>query len=86
MPSSTYTWVLAMGRPMMAGPGVAPERIKALRDAYGRAMSDPGLIEEAKKGQMDLEYTAGTELQAQITEIISQPREVIDLVKKVLAD
>ena len=49
-------------------------------------MRDPGLIEEAKRGQMDLEYTAGTELQAQITEIISQPREVIDLVKKVLAD
>ena len=75
-----------MGRPMMAGPGVTPERINALREAYGRAMRDPGLVEEAKKGQMDLEYTAGTELQAQITEIISQPREVIELVKKVLAD
>jgi tripartite-type tricarboxylate transporter receptor subunit TctC len=75
-----------MGRPMMAGPGVPPERIKALRDAYGRALRDPGLIEEAKKGQMDLEYTAGTELQAQIKEIISQPREVIELVKKVLTD
>jgi hypothetical protein len=35
---------------------------------------------------MDLEYTAGTELQAQIKEIISQPREVIELVKKVLTD
>jgi tripartite-type tricarboxylate transporter receptor subunit TctC len=71
---------------MMAGPGVPPERIKALRDAYGRAMRDPGLIEEAKKGQMDLEHTAGEELQEQVKEILSQPREVIDLVKKVLAD
>ncbi len=75
-----------MGRPMMAGPGVPQERIKALRDAYGRALRDQGLIEEAKKGQMDLEYTAGTELQAQIKEIISQPREVIELVKRVLTD
>ena len=75
-----------MGRPMMAGPGVPAERIKALREAYARAMRDPGLIEEAKKGQMDLEHTSGEELQGQIKEMMSQPREVIDLVKKVLAD
>jgi hypothetical protein len=49
-------------------------------------MRDPGLIEEAKKGQMDLEHTSGEELQGQIKEMMSQPREVIDLVKKVLAD
>ena len=30
------------GRPMMAGPGVPPERIKALRDAYGKALVEVG--------------------------------------------
>ena len=74
------------GRPMMAGPGVPPDRIRALRDAYGKAMRDPNLIEEAKKGQMDMEHTPGEELQAQIKELLNQPREVIDLVKKILAD
>ena len=74
------------GRPMMAGPGVPPEWIRALRDAYGKAMRDPNLIEEAKKGQMDMEHTPGEELQAQIKELLNQPREVIDLVKKILAD
>jgi hypothetical protein len=74
------------GRPMMAGPGVPPDRIKALREAYGKAMRDPGLIEEAKKGQMDLEHTPGEELQAQIKDLLNQPREVVDLVKKILAD
>jgi tripartite-type tricarboxylate transporter receptor subunit TctC len=75
-----------MGRPMMAAPGVPPQRIKALREAYAKALRDPGLIEEAKKGQMDLEYSAGEDLQAQIREIMGQPREVVELVKKVLAD
>ena len=74
------------GRPMMAGPGVPPERIKALREAYGKALRDPGLIEEAKKSQMDMEHTPGEELQAQIKELLNQPREVVDLVKKILAD
>ena len=50
------------GRPMMAGPGVPRDRIKTLRDAYGKAMRDPSLIDEAKKGQMDMEYTPGEEL------------------------
>ena len=71
---------------MLAGPGVTPERIKALREACRKAMRDPGLIEEAKMGQMDLEHTSGKEPKGQIKEIMSQPREVIELVKKVLAD
>jgi hypothetical protein len=46
------------------GPGTPPDRLKTLRDAYAKAMRDPGLIEEAKKGQMDMEYTPGEELQS----------------------
>jgi hypothetical protein len=49
-------------------------------------MRDPSLIDEAKKGQMDMEYTPGEELQAQIKELLNQPHEVVDLVKKILSD
>ena len=74
------------GRPMLAGPGNPPERIKILREAYAKAMRDPGLIEEAKKGQMDMEHTPGEELQALMKELMNQPPDVIERVKKVLAD
>ena len=74
------------GRPMVAGPGIPPERIKILRDAYAQAMRDPGLIEEAKKSQMDMEYTSGEELQASLKEIMDQPRDVLDRVKKILTE
>ena len=74
------------GRPMLAGPGVPTERIKLLRDAYAQAMRDPGLIEEAKKSQMDMEHTPGEELQELMKELMNQPPDVIDRVKKVLAD
>lgn len=70
------------GRPMLAGPGNPPDRIKMLREAYARAMRDPGLIEEAKKSQMDMEHTHGEELQILMKELMSQPRDVIDRVKK----
>jgi tripartite-type tricarboxylate transporter receptor subunit TctC len=74
------------GRPMVAGPGTPPDRIKILREAYARAMRDPGLIEEAKKGNMDMEHTPGEDLQKLMKELMDQPREVIDRVKKVLAE
>lgn len=72
------------GRPMVAGPGNPPERIKIMRDAYAKAMRDPALIEEAKKGLMDMEYTPGEELQALLKELMNQPRDVNERVKKIL--
>ena len=74
------------GRPMVAGPGNPPDRIKILRDAYAKAMRDPGLIEEAKKSQMDMEYTSGEDLQTLMKELMNQPHEAIERVKKILAD
>ena len=74
------------GRPMVAGPGNPPDRVRMLRDAYAKAMRDPGLVEEAKKGQMDMEHTPGEALQALMKELMNQPREVVERVKRVLAD
>ena len=74
------------GRPMLIGPGNPPDRVKMLRDAYAKAMHDPGLVEEVKKGQMDMEHTPGEELQALMKEMMNQPRDVVERVKKVLAD
>ena len=74
------------GRPMLAGPGTPPERLKVLRDAYAKAMRDPGLIDEARTGQMDMEYTPGEDLQSLMKDIMDQPSEVIERVKKILSD
>jgi tripartite-type tricarboxylate transporter receptor subunit TctC len=74
------------GRPMMATPGTPGDRVKILRDAYAKAMADPGLIEEANKGKMDMELTRGEVLQKLVKEVIEQPPEVITRVKKVLGE
>lgn len=74
------------GRPMMATPGTPADRVKILRDAYANAMADPSLIEEAKKGKMDMELTRGEVLQKVAKEVLEQPPEVIARVKKVLGE
>lgn len=74
------------GRAMLTTPGTPAERVKILRDAYARAMSDPDLIAEAKKGKMDMDPTRGEELQAIVQQVMDQPPEVVERVKRVLGN
>lgn len=71
-----------LGRPMMATPGTPADRVKTLRDAYLKAFSDPEVAQEAKKSRLDLQALSGTEVETQIREVMNQPKEVIDRVKK----
>jgi tripartite-type tricarboxylate transporter receptor subunit TctC len=74
------------GRPMMVTPGTPPERVKILRDAYQRALKDPDLQDEAKKSRMDVEPTPGEELEGLVKEIFDSPPDVLERVKKLLAN
>jgi tripartite-type tricarboxylate transporter receptor subunit TctC len=74
------------GRPMVVGPGNPVDRVKMLREAYAGAMRDPGLVDEARKSQMDMEYTSGEELQALMKDLMNQPGDVMARVQKILAD
>jgi tripartite-type tricarboxylate transporter receptor subunit TctC len=74
------------GRPMVAPPGVPLDRIRLLRDAYAQALRDPQLISEAKQSKLDIEPASGDELQALTEKVMNQPPEVIDRVKKLVAE
>lgn len=74
-----------MGRPMFGPPGMAAERLKTLRDAYDKTMSDEALIAEAKRRKYEFDPVGGEELQALSKELTSQPPEVVGQLKKVLS-
>ena len=74
------------GRFMLVAPGTPPDRVKVLREAYAKAMKDPELIAEAKKGRMDMDPSTGEELQALLQEIMDQPPDVIERMKKILSE
>jgi tripartite-type tricarboxylate transporter receptor subunit TctC len=73
-----------LGRPFMAAPGTPADRVKALREAFTKSMSDPALLADAQKRKWDLDPLSGEELEAISKEIMVQPPEVIDRMKKVL--
>jgi tripartite-type tricarboxylate transporter receptor subunit TctC len=74
------------GRPMVAPPGVPPERVGILRDAYAKALRDPQLIEEAKQSKLEIEPASGEELQVLTEKIMNQPPEVIERVKRLMGN
>ena len=74
----------ALGRPMLGPPGMAPERVKILREAYVKTMNDPAFLAEAKKRKLEIDPTTGEEMHALIKEVMVQPPDVIERMKKLL--
>jgi tripartite-type tricarboxylate transporter receptor subunit TctC len=69
-------------RPMMAPPGTPADRVAILRAAYEKAAKDPELLAEAKKLRIDVAPARGEQLQATAKEVMTQPPEVIEQIKK----
>ncbi len=69
-------------RSLLAAPGTPPERIQLLREAYDKVVKDPDLLAEAKKARTEINPSKGAELQATAKEVMSQPPEVVEQIKK----
>lgn len=75
----------AFGRPMIASPGIPADRVKILRDAFNKTTKDPEFIAETKKRKFDLEPVPGEELESLANEVVNQPPEIVQRMKKLLA-
>ena len=75
-----------LGRPFFAPPGTAVDRVNALRAAFSKTMVDPELLADAKKRGWDIDLTTGDELETLAKEIMVQPPDVIERVKKILGN
>ncbi len=73
-----------IGRPIIGTPAIPAERVKILREAFMKTMNDPELLDDAKKKKLDLDPVSGEELESLGKEIVAQPPEVIERMKKLL--
>src|ERR671922_1638882 len=67
-----------LGRPIVASPALPADLTKLLRDAFMKSMSDPALLEEAAKANLEITPVSGEELTKIAKEVIDQPPEVLD--------
>jgi len=86
---SLVTAVLAsgdLGRPFVTPPGVAADRLKILRDGFRKTMSDPAFLADVKTRKLEADPDFGEDLETIAREAVSQPREVVERMKKLLGD
>ena len=69
-------------RPLLAPPATPADRVNTLRAAYEKTTKDPEFLAEAKKLRIDITLKRGEELQKMAREVMNQPPEVIEQIKK----
>jgi tripartite-type tricarboxylate transporter receptor subunit TctC len=72
------------GRPFVLPPGLPAERADALRKAFMAAMTDPALVADAKKANLDIEALSGSDLQTLIASLYALPASTVEKAKQSL--
>lgn len=68
----------AIGRAVAAPPGVAADRIKALRDAFDAMVKDPEFIADTSKRNIEVDALSGEKLQALVANMMDLPADTLD--------
>ena len=72
------------GRPMVAPPGVPPDRVQILRAAFLKTLADADLLAEAKRKNLDITPTPGEELQELAKQVMVQTPAIVARVKMLM--
>jgi tripartite-type tricarboxylate transporter receptor subunit TctC len=67
-----------IGRPFVAPPGLPPDRLKMLRDAFNATMKDPEFLADAQRSKLDVDPEDGEHLAALIAHIYATPKPIVD--------
>ena len=73
-----------LGRPFFGPPGVPPDRVKVLRDAFAKVLSDPDVAAEAQKKGLDPSLVTGGEIENMIKDLVGLPPEVTQRMKRLV--
>jgi tripartite-type tricarboxylate transporter receptor subunit TctC len=75
---------VSLGRPVVAPPGLAPDRLALLRAAFRQAIEDPGLRADAELQRLAIDPTFGEEAQVIIARLYRSPPEVVERMRKIV--
>jgi tripartite-type tricarboxylate transporter receptor subunit TctC len=73
-----------MSRPFFAPPGVAPERLAALRRAFDAVMRDDAFLADAKQLGMEVNPVRGEDVEALVGRIMATPATLAQRAREVL--
>src|SRR5258707_1114783 len=73
-----------LGRPFIAPPGMPPERVTVLREAFMATMKDPEFLADAERQKLDVQPDDGEYLAALIKKIYATPRPILESVTELI--
>ena len=73
-----------IGRPIFTTPGVPPERVAALRQAFDAMVRDPAFLAAAKRERFDIDPTTGEAMQKLVAEIVAIPKAQSERLLKII--
>jgi tripartite-type tricarboxylate transporter receptor subunit TctC len=73
-----------IGRPFVAPPGLPPDRLKMVQDAFAATMKDPDFIAETKLRKLNLDPSDGEQLEALVKKTYATPKPIIDRIAKLI--
>jgi tripartite-type tricarboxylate transporter receptor subunit TctC len=73
-----------LDRPVLAPPGVPPERVKALRDAFNATMTSPAFRADIDKLRLTLDWVRGEEVASTLAAAYAMPPEVVAAAKETM--
>jgi tripartite-type tricarboxylate transporter receptor subunit TctC len=74
----------AFGRPYVSSPGLPAERAKILQGAFKKTLNDPDFQANAKDRRLDIFPVHGEELEELAREVMAQPADVVERMKRLL--
>ena len=83
---ATYLGLWGFGSmPLVTSPGVPAERVNLLREAYRKIFADPEFQEDMAKRGWEPRPVNGDELAALAQEVVNQPADLRDAIKRILS-
>ena len=74
----------AFGRPYVSSPGLPADRAKILQGAFKKTLNDPDFQANAKDRRLDILPVHGEELEGLAREVMAQPADVVERMKRLL--
>jgi tripartite-type tricarboxylate transporter receptor subunit TctC len=68
----------SIGRAFAVRPGTPPERVAMLREALAKTLTDPALLEEAKKAKIEIQPISAENVNKWFGELLNQPPKVLE--------
>src|SRR5215813_12732845 len=71
-----------LGRPLMAPPGVAADRVEALRRAFDATVKDPAFLKEAEAMGFEVAPQSGERIAELVSAALATPKDIVKLAER----